>query len=393
MKKILLLILCAACLVAITACSGMEESVPESTPDYTSPVQTQTPTETPESPAEPADIVEIHSAKMWNEFAESYNSEREKYADYVTVKITGELNFENIDFITLADGFSGKITAVDLELEGEKRQLWIEEHKKWPLDYKGTFVNISRIKDTGGNKATSLFGSAGELELENVSFAFVYLDDIKCLFAENADTLRLHNVRVQNCTLPDGRSIAAINVGNISVEQFIAESCALSGYEYMGGIACFVSEDAKFKDVFLCRCSFTLSPDNGGSGLWSAGIGLLAKSVNGTASFENIDIYSCNSTGLYTDALANSVGAVSKCSDITLDFCTFMNYRPMGFGYSSGLFSSCGEIKLMDLPVFEENISITNSNIGGEYTEVDFEKRGYLVKNCIFVSSKEEPPQ
>ena len=117
MNKILLLILCAACLVAITACSGREESVPECTPDYTSPVQTQTPTETPESPAEPVDIVEIHSAKMWNEFAESYNNKREKYADYVTVKITGELNFENIDFITLADGFSGKITAVDLELE------------------------------------------------------------------------------------------------------------------------------------------------------------------------------------------------------------------------------------------------------------------------------------
>ena len=72
MKKILLLILGAACLVAITACSGREAYVPESTPDYTAPVQTQTPAETPESSAEPADIVEIHSAKMWNEFAESY---------------------------------------------------------------------------------------------------------------------------------------------------------------------------------------------------------------------------------------------------------------------------------------------------------------------------------
>jgi len=47
----------------------------------------------------------------------------------------------------------------------------------------------------------------------------------------------------------------------------------------------------------------------------------------------------------------------------------------------------------MDLPIFEENISITNSNIGGEYTKADFENRGYLIDNCIFVSGKEEPPQ
>ena len=293
----------------------------------------------------------------------------------------------------IADGFSGKITAVEPVLGEEERKLWINERKKWPLDYKGNFMNISRIKDIDGKKAASLFGSVGELELENVSFACVYLSDIKCMFVENADSLKLYNVRVQNCALPVGRSIAAINVGDISVEQFVAESCVLTGYEYMGGITCFVSGDAKFKDVFLCRCSLTLSPDNGGSGLWSSGIGLLAKSVNGAASFENIDIYGCNSTGLYTDALVNSVGAISICRDVSLDVCTFMNYRPMGSGYSSGLISSCGETKLMDLPAFEEKISITNSNIGGEYTEADFEKRGYLVENCIFVSSKEEPPQ
>lgn len=393
MKKIFLFILCIVVLNMFTACSDSAEVETDTTGEPATSTPEPVLKETAQPYAEPIESIEIHSAKMWNEFAESYNSEREKYADYITVKTIGELDFENIDFVPLADGFSGKITATDPELGEAERQLWINERKKWPLDYKGTFMNISRIKDIDGNKTNSLFGSVGELELENVSFAFVYLDDIKCLFAENADSLKLYNVRVQNCTLSDGRSIAAINAGTISAEYFIAESCMLTGYEYMGGIACFVSGDALFKDVFLNRCSFTLSPDNSGSGLWSAGIGLLAKSVSGTASFENIDVYGCNSTGLYTDALSNSVGAVSKCDGIALDFCTFMNYRPMGSGYSSGLISSCGETKLMDLPAFEENISITNSNIGGEYTEADFEKRGYLVENCIFASSKEEPPQ
>lgn len=393
MNKILLLILSTVFLIVFTACSGSTEVESYSADEPIISTPELVPEEMPQPAVEPIESVEINSAKMWNEFAESFSGEREKYADYVTVKITRELDFENIDFLPLADGFSGKITATDVDLGEEKRQLWINERKKWPLGYRGTFMNISSIKNIDGKKANSLFGSAGELELENVSFAFIYLSDIKCLFAENVDTLKLHNVRVQNCTLPDGRSLAAVNVGTIYAECFIAESCSLTGYEYMGGIACFVSGDAKFKDIFLCRCSFTLSPDNGGSGLWSSGIGLAAKSVNGTASFENIDIYGCNSTGLYTDALVNSVGAVSKCSDVTLDFCTFMNYRPMGSGYSSGIISSCGEVKLMDSPIFEENISITNSNIGGEYTKADFENRGYLIDNCIFVSGKEEPPQ
>ena len=167
----------------------------------------------------------------------------------------------------------------------------------------------------------------------------------------------------------------------------------LTGYEYMGGIVCFVSGDAHFKDIFLCRCSFTLSPDNGGSGLWSSGVGLLSKSVSGTASFENIDIYGCNSTGLYTDALTNSIGEASKCSDISLDFCTFINYRPMTSEYRSGIIGRCGETALMDMPVFEEKVSITNCNIGGEFVEADFENREYNVENCIFTSNKEGPLQ
>lgn len=393
MKKILLLLICLACLITFAACSYRGEAAPENTGDHTVSAPSPTAEEAQRSSAEAVDIIEVYSARMWNEFAESYNGERERYADHVTVKIIGELDFDNMDFIPLADGFSGKISAADPVLEEEEWRLWISERKKWPLDHKGTFINISSVKDADGKKATCLFGDADELELENVSFAFVRLSEIKCLFTENADSLKLRNVRVQNCALQDGRSIAAVNVGNISAERFIAESCMLTGYEYMGGIVCFVSDEAQFKDIFLCRCSFVLSPDNGGSGLWSAGIGLLAKSVNGTASFEDIDIYGCSSSGLYTDALANSVGEVSKCSGIALDFCTFMNYRPMGSGYNSGMLGSCGELKLMDLPAFEENISVTNCNIGGEYTEADFEDRGYFVENCVFVSSKETPPQ
>lgn len=392
MKKIILLLLCAVFVTLFATCSEAEKIAHENTPE--SNISTpETPKETSQPPAEPIETVEIHSARMWNEFARSYNSERENYADYVTVEITLELDFENVDFVPLADGFSGKITAGEPALTDEQRTQWIEERKKWPLDYRGTFMNISSIEDVNGERASSLFGSVDELELENVSFAFIYLGDVKCLVAENAGALELNNVRVQNCTLPDGRAIAAVNTKNISIDGFIAESCMLTGYEYMAGLVCFVAEEAAFKDVILCRCSFTLSPDNGGSGLWSAGIGLLAKSVNGIASFESIDVYGCDSTGLYTHALTGSAGNVSKCSDITLDFCTFMNYRPMESEFNSGIIGFCGENRFMETPVLEENVSITNCNIGGEYVKEDFTARGYRVENCIFTSSKEKPPQ
>jgi len=309
------------------------------------------------------------------------------------VKIMGKLDFKNIDFVPLADGFSGKIVAEEPVISEEERNGWIAERKKWPLDHNGVFVNISRLETVNVSVRTSLFGNAAELELDGIGFANIYLDDAKCLMSESANTIKIRNVSVQNCTLPYGRAIVAIHTGSIKVDGFIAESCVLTGYEYMAGLACFVAGDAGFRDVFLCRSGFVLSPDNGGSGLWSAGIGLLTKSVIGTASFENIDIYGCNSMGLCTQALTESAGSVSKCSDISLDFCTFINYRPMESAFYSGIIGSCGEAKLMDMPVLEENVSITNCNIGGEYAEEDFTARGYYVENCIFTSGKEKPPQ
>lgn len=403
MKKLFLFLLCAACIIMLASCAVPNDAGEERDTEHQIASQVPEPTESPattaepESVGEPIESIEIYSAKMWNEFSRLYNDEREKYADFVTVEIMLPLDFTDIAFVPLTGGFSGKITTGESELSemeiAEQHKEWIENRKIWPQDYNGTFINITDLEEVNGKAPNSLFGSVGELELVNVSFALIYLDEAECLLAESADSLRLRNVSVQNCLLPHGRCILAENAGAVSVEMFTAESCFLTGYEYMAGLVPSVSGDAEFKDIFICRSSFILSPDNGGSGLWSAGIGVLAKQIGGTASFENIDLYACTTNGLHTNALTGSAGNVSKCSNISMDHCTFINYRPMTSAFNSGLISSCGEVELMEMPIFEENVSMTNCNIGGEYTADDFIARGYRVENCIFTSATENPPQ
>ena len=78
-----------------TACSDSAEVETDTTGEPATSTPEPVLKETAQPYAEPIESIEIHSAKMWNEFAESYNSEREKYADYITVNIIGELDFEN----------------------------------------------------------------------------------------------------------------------------------------------------------------------------------------------------------------------------------------------------------------------------------------------------------
>ena len=205
--------------------------------------------------------------------------------------------------------------------------------------------------------------------------------------------LDVKGVSIVDCMLPDGKAIIAINIGEFSIERFVAESCFLTGYEYMAGLVAFVEDKAKFEDVFLCRCSFILSPDNGGSGLWGAGIGVLTKSVAGDAHFKNIDIYACTTTGLYTDALAGSVGNLTECRNISLELCNFINYGLTESKVNSGIITNVGETRFSETPVTEFNVSIKDCVIGGEYRLDDFLARGYTVNNCVFVPNKENPPQ
>ncbi len=388
MKKIILLLMCVSCILAFSACSKVEEPKIELTPEPIVSEIEAVPEETAQPISDPIEVIEIYSTQMWNEFAESYNKKREEYAEYVTVEVKQTLDFKNSEFVPLVDGFSGRIVGQE-KLSEDERKDWIETRKKWPQDYSGTFVNISSF----ANEGNSLFGKVKRLEIANVGFANIYLDGADCLIAESAEDLELKDVRVTNCTLLDGKAIMAINTGGISVEKFIAESCFITGYEYMSGLVAFVGGDAKFEDVFMCRCSFILSPDNGGSGLWGAGVGIMAKSVDGMASFENIDIYACNTTALYTNALVCSAGDVELCKNISLENCNFINYRDMESEFTSGLITNIGDKRFMEMSAFEENVSFKNCNVGGEYTQEDFNARGYNIENCIFTSRKKEPTQ
>lgn len=386
-KKILLLILCAVCFYSLTACSEYKEPTIADSEVHVEETFEPVPVATEHQPEVPVKTVEINSAAEWNEFAEDYNVEREKYAEYLCIEITGILDFSNIDFVPLADGFSGKIIGKQI-LSEKEREEWIQTRKKWPQDYSGTFINISGFNKSTNPISKSLFGNAKVLELENIGFANIYLDGAECIVAESADVIDVKGVSIVDCMLPDGKAIIAIDAGDVSVEKFVAESCFLTGYEYMAGLVVFVEDNAKFEDIFICRCSFILSPDNGGSGLWGAGIGLLAKSVIGDAHFENIDIYACTTTGLQTDALAGSVGNLIECRNISLERCNFINYGSLEASVNTGLITNVGETRFIETPVIEVNVSMKECVIGGEYKEEDFLARGYHVNKCIFVPFK-----
>lgn len=393
MKKICLAFLSSLTILIAVACSNSYQNISnDSAITSNSPTNNVSPSFAPEpiSPQkyDPIEYIDINTVTKWNEFAESYNNERYKYSEYITIEITDVLDFSDMEFTPLLDGFSGKIIGQYILSETERLE-WIKSRKKWPQDCSGTFINISRFSEPYSKTARSMFGNTKTLEIENVGFANIYLNNANCLVTENTENLKTKNVSVGNCLLPNGKAIISVNAGKISIENFIAESCFLTGYEYMAGLVTFVEGDAKFNDVFMCRCSLILSPDNGGSGLWGAGIGVLAKSIIGEASFENIDIYACTTTSLYTDALVGSVGSLGMCRTISLEFCSFINYTPMSADFNSGLITSVGDTRFMKTPIIEENVLIKDCIIGGEYDSKDFISRGYNIENCIFVSSKE----
>ncbi len=397
MKKTCLTFLFALTILITVACSNNNGNIINDL-DITldSPTKNVSPSFSPEPIStpqyEPIEYIEINTVTKWNDFAESYNSERYKYSEHIIIEINDVLDFKDMEFTPLLDGFSGKIIGQHTLSEDERHE-WIKLRKKWPQDYSGTFVNISSFSEPYNKTSKSMFGNTRKLEMENVGFANIYLNNTNCLITENTENLKIKNVSVCNCLLPNGKAIISVNAGEISIENFIAESCFLTGYEYMAGLVTFVEGDAKFNDVFMCRCSLILSPDNGGSGLWGAGIGVLAKSIIGEASFENIDIYACTTTSLYTDALVGSVGSLGMCRTISLEFCSFINYTPMSADFNSGLITSVGENRFMKTSIIEENVLIKDCIIGGEYDSEDFLSRGYSTENCIFVSSKENTPQ
>ena len=392
MKRMLLSLLYTVYVLSAVGCSNknISQNTYVSEPPMPSHSQLELkPMALPSAVPELIETVTVYNASTWNDFARSYNSEREKYADSVTVEITSYMDFQNTAFVPLRDGFSGRIVAYVPKLSPER----LDSFKRYPVPYEegGIFRNIHSIDNIEGKAASSLFGSTDDLSLENISFVNIVLDNVDCLLTENTSDLKLSNVKISNCILYNARAIAAVSAENFSADGLLVNQSILRGLDFsMAGLVVDVSGNASFKDIHMYRSSFMLCPDTGSSWFWSAGISLLAYDIEGAASFENIEFYACTAEGLYIQALANSVGILSECSDISLDLCTFMNYKKhtqLEFCVIiSGVYTESYQ-QFMEHPVIEENISLTNSIFTSGYSAEDYAKRGYNIENCLFTRS------
>jgi hypothetical protein len=420
----MLLLFCCSC--KDSASQPLESIMPDKeafvtaestvTPGYVN--HTDVPAE-PEPSGEPISEIRITTPEEWNEFAHSFNDGSVAYADYLTVTIVKTLDFKDKTFVPLYNAFNGIIKSdhTDMEFDEFYSQDDLHYRKIRPaIPWGGVgFSNITSISDVTGadvtaywnfwyemenektvengthrfNQAQSLFGiKCKNLTVEALSFDSVDSGLLQCLFTQSAESLTVKNVSISNCHLSGGHAMLAINATAASVTGLLMQNSKIDGYEFMSGLIHWVYGDALFEDIHLYHCDFYLAPDDGGSGFWSAGIGLMTgEIINGSAVFENIELFGCKAVGLDVHILCRSAKDIDICRNITAERCSLLNYygiNMFGEDFHGLLIGATDEMSHNETNIIIRDCTLNNGT--------DFEayrQRGYIIENCIAVTPME----
>jgi hypothetical protein len=349
------------------------ESPPQSAPPTPTEAISPSPTVTPL----PITTVTVRNAMQWNDFARSINESDYLYSESLTVLIAGRLDFTRLDFVPLVRKFNGTIRGT-VEVAGYTEDTMKIEILYPSEEYSGGygFYRIKKVESSG-----SLFGSGGDLTLENLVFSNIRTDDLYYLIADSIDTLTMRNIVINGCSLGVTSALLANNIGQLQVENLLVLRCNITLITEGGGLFNKINKDAAFSRIGVFHSDIILFPDTGGSGYGLGATALIATEISGHASFNDIKVYNCSVYSLNSVVLSQRYGSLQELNHITVESSSFLGF-PIEEGPLTGPRGNAMLFGGRDLHI-GHNILLKDSKFNAYGCFEEYKALGYVIKNCI----------
>ena len=335
---LLLLLLLAACGQATPEVTTAPAAIPPTTTAVATVPQTTA------SPAQPAILtyIAIDTPQGWNDFARSFNTQPEGYADTLTIDILAKLDFTGLPFVKLGSGFSGTIQGVYVPdgLTGFFNIATTEapelEGVRVYSTYSGALLELPTGRDytdpallaeygTEAPAPGGLFGAWVEsLTLRDLVLYNITAPNLPWLLGDSIAKLALDKVTISGCHLPMGHSLLCGNAGGLTADRLTVGDCGLYGYFWGAGLTYLVYHDVDIRDLLMDRVSVSMGHDLGGSGVSLAHYSLTVNQVGGAARFEKLRLTSCRVDGAWSYFLTHNSSDTVSCSGLSAYDCRLM---------------------------------------------------------------------